>query len=77
MDRRSFIRGAICSPLVIKTPNILMPVKPRLINPIEFSSDGFEGDSFSGFTQYLAREYLKRLEYHRSINRSGARLVSG
>ena len=34
MNRRGFILGALAAPTVIRTPGLLMPVKPRIQYPI-------------------------------------------
>lgn len=33
MDRRSFLKSALSAPALVMTPGLLMPVKPRVIEP--------------------------------------------
>lgn len=54
MNRRGFILGALAAPSIIKTPGLLMPIKPPVIYPITMQ-----------MLVSAAPELSKRLTLHR------------
>lgn len=62
MDRRTFLRGALAAPVVITTPGLLMPVKPRVM-PNSSAIQVLEVDRVTGERRWKYARMVKAENY--------------